>query len=218
MRVRGPRKPSARRVSAALSPASEAPTITMRPLSLKAALVSLLLMRLLCFRAVCCLPLDDDSLNGTGRCRAQYVLTLRFVRGWIVPERFLPMQLEDAGGEKTTLGIGLAPIEINHHMDGTRRCSRFCQMCVYSCHLFVLPSCSRAFPLVGTRPRRACPRNAVVLVRVRLECLAAAGGYASGLSPAEGISSLKGPPGKIAGCYSGDAPRPLWHYDKEEAS
>ena len=58
-------------------------------------------------------------MNGTDRCRAQDVLALRFVRGGIVPERFLPMQREDAGGEKTTLGIGLAPIEINHHMDGT---------------------------------------------------------------------------------------------------
>src|SRR5260221_4340510 len=139
VRVRGPPKPSARRVSAALSPASEAPAIRMRPLSLKAALVSLLLMRLLCFLAVRCLPLDEDSLNGTGRCRAQHVLTLRFVRGWIVPERFLPMQLEDAGGEKTTLGIGLAPVEVNHHMDGTRRCSRWCHVCVCSCHLLFLP-------------------------------------------------------------------------------
>jgi len=63
--------------------------------------------------------LDDDRLNGTDRCRAQYVLTLRGVWLGIVPERFLPMQLEDARGEKTTLGIGLAPVEINHHMDGT---------------------------------------------------------------------------------------------------
>src|SRR5713101_8652794 len=120
MRVRGPRKPSACRVSAALSPASEAPTITMRPLSLKTAPVPLLCMRLLRWSAVGCLcPLDDDGLHGTDRCRAQHVLTLRGVWGWIVPERFLPMQLEDAGGEKTTLGIGLAPVEINHHMDGT---------------------------------------------------------------------------------------------------
>src|SRR6266699_1684525 len=139
MRDRGPRKPSARRVSAALSPASEAPTITMRALSLKAVLVPLLLMRLLCFLAVRCLPLDDDRLNRTGCCRAQDVLTLRFVRGGIVPERFLAMQLEDAGGEKTTLGIGLAPIEIHHHMDGTRWCRRWCHVWVYSCHLYFLP-------------------------------------------------------------------------------
>ena len=38
-----------------------------------------------------------------------------------------------------------------------------------------LPFCSRALPLVGTRPRHACSRNAVVLVRVRLESPAAAG-------------------------------------------
>src|SRR5207248_2962643 len=117
MRIRGPRKPSARRVSAAVSPASEAPTITMRPLSLNAALVSLLGMRLLCFRAVRGLcACNEDGLHGTGRCRAQHVLTLRFLRGGIVPERFLAMQREDAGGEETTLGIGLAPIEINHNL------------------------------------------------------------------------------------------------------
>src|SRR5260221_2291845 len=109
------------------------------------------------------------------------MLALRFVRGGIVPERFLPMQFEDVGGEKTTLGIGLAPVEINHHMDGTRRCSRFCHVWMCLCHLFVLPSCSRAFPLVGTRPRCACSHNAVVLVRVRLEFPAAAGGSASRL-------------------------------------
>src|SRR5260370_688959 len=83
--------------------------------------------------------LDEDSLNGTDRCRAQDVLTLRFVRGGIVPERFLPMQFEDVGGEKTTLGVGLAPIEINHHMDGARRCSRFCHVWMCLCHLFFLP-------------------------------------------------------------------------------
>ena len=47
----------------------------------------------------------------------------------------------------------------------------------------VRSSCSRAFPLVGTRPRRICSRNAVVLVRVRLESLAAAGGSACGRPP-----------------------------------
>src|SRR5215469_13127842 len=99
MRVRCPVKPSARRVSAALSPASEAPTITMRPLSLKAAPVPSLCMRLLGFLSVGCLcPFDGDGLHGTRRRGAQYVLTLRLVRGGIVPERFLPMQLEDAGG------------------------------------------------------------------------------------------------------------------------
>src|SRR5260370_30062105 len=120
--------------------------------------------------------LDEDSLNGTDRCRAQDMLALRFVRGGIVPERFLPMQLEDVGGEKTTLGIGLAPVEINHHMAWTRRCSRFCHVWMCLCHLFVLTSSSPAFPLVGTRPQYACSRNPMVLVRVRLESPAAAGG------------------------------------------
>src|SRR5258708_842084 len=31
-----------------------------------------------------------------------------------------------------------APIEINHHMDGIRRCRRLCHICVCSCHLLFL--------------------------------------------------------------------------------
>src|SRR5258708_22902739 len=85
--------------------------------------------------------LDEDGVDGAGGGGAQHVLTLRLVRGGIVPERFLPMQLEDAGGEKTTLGIGLAPVEINHHMDGTRRCRRWCQGWLCLCHLLFLFSC-----------------------------------------------------------------------------
>jgi hypothetical protein len=64
-------------------------------------------------------PLDEDGLNGTGCCCPPHLLILRGIWGGIVPERFLPMQLKDAGGEKTTLGIGLAPIQIHHHMQGT---------------------------------------------------------------------------------------------------
>src|SRR5258708_18389593 len=103
--------------------------------------------------------LDEDGLDGAGGGGAQHVLTLRLVRGWIVPERFLPMQLEDAGGEKTTLGIGLAPIEINHHMDGTRRCGRFCHVCMRSCHLFFLPVLVRSLLQGGVHcaPARATP-------------------------------------------------------------
>src|SRR5689334_10984613 len=120
MSVRCPLNPSARRASAARSPAREAPTITMRPLSKKAVLVSWLLMRLLSDLPGGGLwPFDEDGLNWTRCCRVQHVLTLCCVRGRIVPERFLPMQLEDARSEKTTLGIGLAPIEIHHHMHRT---------------------------------------------------------------------------------------------------
>src|SRR6516165_2658952 len=115
MRVKCPRKPSARRVSAAQSPASEAPTITMRPLSLKAAPVPLLCMWLLGVLVVRCLcPFDEDSLHGTRRRRAQHLLPLRLFRGWVVKERFLSMQPEDAGCQETTLRVGLAAIQINH--------------------------------------------------------------------------------------------------------
>ena len=64
-------------------------------------------------------PLDEDRLHGTRCCRTQHVLTLRGVWRWIVPERFLPMQFEDVGSEKTTLSIALTAIEINHYTDGT---------------------------------------------------------------------------------------------------
>jgi hypothetical protein len=62
---------------------------------------------------VCCL-FDEDSLHGT-RCRGtQHLLTPRFIGGWIVKERFLSMQPEDARGQETTLGVRLAAIQINH--------------------------------------------------------------------------------------------------------
>jgi hypothetical protein len=67
-------------------------------------------------RCACGAPLclfDEDSLHRTRRRRAQHLLPLRFVRGWIVKERFLSMQLEDAGGQETTLGVGLTAIQIN---------------------------------------------------------------------------------------------------------
>jgi hypothetical protein len=66
-----------------------------------------LVVRCLCF-------FDEDGLHGTRCRRAQHLLALRFVRCWIVKESFLSMQLEDAGGQETTLGIGLAAIQINH--------------------------------------------------------------------------------------------------------
>jgi hypothetical protein len=38
----------------------------------------------------------------------------RFIGGWIVKERFLSVQLEYARSQETTLGVGLAAIQINH--------------------------------------------------------------------------------------------------------
>jgi hypothetical protein len=39
---------------------------------------------------------DKNGLHRTRRSGAQDGFTLRFVRGWIVPKRFLPMQVEGA--------------------------------------------------------------------------------------------------------------------------
>src|SRR5579885_808715 len=99
MTVSGPVKPSARSVSAARNPASEAPTMTIWPRSLKGALAPLLLTRVLhLLVAIRSLPLDKNRLNrARSRC-TQDGLALRFVRGRIVPERLLSMQLEGAGG------------------------------------------------------------------------------------------------------------------------
>src|SRR5258706_2468021 len=188
MSVTGPVKPSARSVSAALRPASEAPTITMRPLSLKAALAPLLLMRFPCvlqcsrcdspvfssvLAARCPWPLDLDRLHRTRCGSAQHMLTLRFVRGWIVPERLLAMQLEDVGGHETALGIGLAPIEIHDDTDRDMscRCSRtFRHKWVLSCHLRFLTSASGASGGVATscsRASRVRPKGATVHVLAR---------------------------------------------------
>src|SRR5258708_22532257 len=164
MSIRGPVNPSARSVSAALSPASEARTITMRPRCVRAGLAPLpcprpcpLLCPVRCMRLLPLLPvldvpavlpvslarglwhLDDDRLYGARGGGAQHALPLRGVGGRIVPERFLAVQLEDARCQETTLGIGLAPIQVDHHMDGTRWCGRLRAGCVCACHpLFFL--------------------------------------------------------------------------------
>jgi hypothetical protein len=39
---------------------------------------------------------DNNGLNRTRRSGAQDGVTLRFVGGWIVPQRFLTMQVEGA--------------------------------------------------------------------------------------------------------------------------
>src|SRR5260370_15958490 len=108
MSIRGPVNPSARSVSAALSPASEAPTITMRPRYVRAGLAPLpgprpcpLLCPVRCMRLLPLLPvlgvpavlpvllarglrrLNDDRLDGRRRGGAQHVLTLRGVGGRI---------------------------------------------------------------------------------------------------------------------------------------
>jgi hypothetical protein len=47
------------------------------------------------FLALCRLRLfDKNGLHRTRRGGAHDGVTLRFVRGWIVPQRFLPMQVE----------------------------------------------------------------------------------------------------------------------------
>src|SRR5262245_39598141 len=87
---------------------------------------------------LCCMPplrfparsrlclFDDDCLYGTCRGGPQHVCSLGCIGGWIVPERFLVVQHEDVGSQEAALGIGLAPIEINNQMEGTRRRRRFC--------------------------------------------------------------------------------------------
>jgi hypothetical protein len=61
-------------------------------------------------------PFDEDRLHGTRRRGAQHLLTQQTIGGWIVKERFLSVQLEYARGQETTLGVGLAAIQINHNV------------------------------------------------------------------------------------------------------
>jgi hypothetical protein len=48
---------------------------------------------------------------------------LRRIRGRLVPERLLPVQLEHLRGEETALGVALAAIEINDDLEGLPRLS-----------------------------------------------------------------------------------------------
>ncbi len=74
--------------------------------------------------------LHDDRLDGTRGRGALHVLPLLGVGCRIIPERFLAMQPEDARGQETTLGVGLAAIEVNHQMDWTRSCGGRRHLCM----------------------------------------------------------------------------------------
>src|SRR5260370_952862 len=55
--------------------------------------------------------------------------------------------------------VSAALSEINDHMDGTRRCSRFCHVWMCLCHLFFLPVLVRSLLQGGVHsaPARATP-------------------------------------------------------------
>ena len=57
-------------------------------------------------------------MNGARGRRGPHPIALRWLRGGVVPERFLSVQLEDLGGEETALGVALAAIEINPDLEG----------------------------------------------------------------------------------------------------
>src|SRR6185369_10688362 len=85
-----------------------------------------LCMWFLCSMAACFLrPFKVNGLHGTRCRRAKYPLPLCLVRSRIVPERFLPVQPKYVGGQEATLGIALAPIEIDDDME-RGRCGRTC--------------------------------------------------------------------------------------------
>jgi hypothetical protein len=71
-----------------------------------------------------------DRLDRTCGGSAQNVLPLCFVRGWIVPEGFLTVQLEDIRSQEATLGVSLAAIEVYHQMDRTQRFRLRRRLCV----------------------------------------------------------------------------------------
>jgi hypothetical protein len=55
-------------------------------------------------------------LNGARGRRGLHAIALRRIRGGVVPERLLPVQLEDLRGEETALGVALAAIEIDGNL------------------------------------------------------------------------------------------------------
>jgi hypothetical protein len=58
---------------------------------------------------------DQDCLHRAGRSCAQDLLAHRIVRIWVVPERFLAIELEDGGSEKDALRVSQALIQINDY-------------------------------------------------------------------------------------------------------
>src|SRR5258706_16398599 len=60
---------------------------------------------------------DGDGLNWARGRRRPHPIALRWLRGGVVPKRFLSVQLEDLGGEETALGVPLAAIEIDGNLE-----------------------------------------------------------------------------------------------------
>src|SRR4051794_4526297 len=98
--VTEPVKPSSRSASAARNPASDAPTMTMRPSRRSRDAGTRLLAH-------------EDRLDRARRSRLAHAFELVVGDGRVVPQRLLTMELEHPRREEHALGIGLAAVEVH---------------------------------------------------------------------------------------------------------
>src|SRR5262249_27576228 len=110
--VSSPAKPSSRKVSAARRPASDAPTMTIRPFLRLRGIVSRLL-------------LDQDGLHRASRGGPADALALVLGGERDVQQGLLAMHLEHSRGEERALRIALAAVEVDDDLHpGGHSCQR----------------------------------------------------------------------------------------------
>src|ERR1700761_3917307 len=121
MIVRCPRKPSSRSASAARSPASDAPTMMMRPDSLKPAIGVLIGTLLLAAELV-----HDDRLYRARRRRSQHPQTLTVVRVGVVGQRLVAAELEHIRRQRYAVRVAQATVQVDNdsHSDLDPRSAR----------------------------------------------------------------------------------------------
>src|SRR5262245_36508217 len=112
--VSSPANPSSRRVSAARIPASDAPTMTIRP-SLRS--------RSICGRFV--LVIEEDGLHWAGSDRPPEALPLMLMDQRGIHQSFLAMYFEHVRGEESALRVALAAVEVDDdlHRHGSQASS-----------------------------------------------------------------------------------------------
>src|SRR6202012_2831942 len=106
MMVSRPRKPSSRSASAARSPVSDAPTMTIRPVSLNA-------FPFMGRRLVAVDRFHDDRLHRACRRGPQYPQPMLVVRVGGVGEGLLAGELQHLGRQRHTMGVTKAAVQVD---------------------------------------------------------------------------------------------------------
>src|ERR1700744_3147247 len=123
MMVSRPRKPSSRSASAARSPVSDAPTMTIRPVSLNA-------FPFMGRRLVAVERFHDDRLHRACRRGPQYPQPVPIIRVGVVGEGFLTAELQHLRRQRHTMRVTKAAVQVDDDSHSWPRSSWLKIQCV----------------------------------------------------------------------------------------